>query len=188
MATKKKKVLTTEDIERNALIDSISLKLYNRTLKFVGKYYDPPEGTPCDEARAQYVKYAPIIEAVQNGDWGCQEQNVMDLVTSLVQVLGGVDISEHLTGNNDDSSIPDSDWRQGVVLVPVNCTNSHDYTIGKPAMIRENGSSNNCFAMDNKDHNCLDDSINSLRLPTLDEVKMIVTKHFDEVTEMFIIL
>lgn len=189
MATKRKKALTAEEIEHVSLIEKVSLKVYARTIKQLEKYYGKPEVE--SEVKKEYKKYQPIIDSFANGEWGCQEDSVKELVSSLVLVLAGVDLSEHLNScyGYSDEIIDDDDWLAGIVLVPIKNTNSHDYPLEQPVMIRNNRHTENCYAMDNnEEHNCLNDKINTLRLPTLDEVKMIVTKHFDEIVTQFVIV
>ena len=173
------KKVTTSVPQVDPEIQKIAKALYDRTLKQVGKYFG--EAQPKPDAPVVPTKLKPIVDAVNGGDWGCQHDSVVKLVSALT----GADITPYLTEEDDDSSCIDSDdLLIGVLLVPTRSDNNHSYPLERPCMVTSYQSDENLMEA-RGDINCdqIDLDIACLRLPTFEEVVTFVTTSKDNVLQ-----
>ena len=166
----------------NDEVGKMSQLLFDRTIKYVGKYFG--QSVVKTELTVP-IKLQPIVDAVNKGEWGCQK----DSVISLVSAITGSDITPYITEENEEGDCIDSDdLVAGLVLVPTRCDNNHSYDIGRVCMSTMPETTDNFLCWDGYTKtDDLDVDTNCLRLPTLEEVKEFVQKNLDVIKKHVVV-
>lgn len=105
---------------------TMTIKKAKATLKKITRKYEKEHLSP--PKRKLSAKAAKIDAILADADFGCQSRAVREILSTL--------LGEKLTGGPSEE-LPEVG---GVVLVPTDNLNSHDYVIGKPVVLMENGS------------------------------------------------
>ncbi len=160
---KKKTPVDQEDLE----VKKIAKALYERTFTHIGKYFDKALTTPAPPVIPTKLK--AIVEAVDEGDWGCQRNSVVKLVSAIC----GSDITQYLKNEKSSYiSIDENDMVVGVMLVPTRCENDHSYRLELPVMATTPKMFDNFLEDTGRiNYHCIDEDVNCLRLPLLSEVE-----------------
>lgn len=74
------------------------------------------------------------LKAFHKSDFGCQRNNVLRILSVIVDE----DLTAFRKGEDDDV-IPTDMWKKGVIVVPTDNHNGHDYELNMPAMIVRDG-------------------------------------------------
>ena len=175
--TKKKIVVPVSDE-----VSKLSQVLLDRTIKYVGKYFG--QSVVKTELTVP-TKLQSVVDAFNKGDWGCQRDSVLGIVSALA----GADITPYVTDEDVDGDCIDSDdLVAGLVLVPTRSDNNHSYDIGRVCMSTMPECTDNFLCCDGYTKcDDLDVDSNCLRLPTLEEVKEFVQKNLDVIKKHVVV-
>jgi hypothetical protein len=111
--------------ERSDLIKGI-MEVSSRVMKRLGKQVNVKKPSKSKMSKKNWE----ILKALEKADWGCQKNNVWNLISKVV----GFDFYQF---GEKTLECGDS-WPEfiGAVVVPTSNPNSHSYILGEPVIIR----------------------------------------------------
>jgi hypothetical protein len=116
---------------------------------------------------------------------GCQQTPVQHLVEGIFKALekSGVKVDAKVVLEIDKDKRTDDKYEVGMVVVPLNNPNGHNYPIGKPCLVTHTEEGGNSWAtrMNGGTGNCLPAfNYRNIRRATKEEIELFVSK-FDSV-------
>lgn len=152
-------------------VQRVAKALLERTIRILGEAFEAKTPAAKTKTKPLSAQHKAIVNAFNEGSWGCQTDSVRNLLCALISE----DLRPHMGGDNgDDTELDTSLLVPGLLLVPTECENSHDYPLGECCMVTSRGDNEDMLRLDGNTGNCLDMELRYLRLPTLVECERFV--------------